>query len=411
MVKEGAMSKAIVCFLAVVFLLVQGCGAREVTKNEKITSEKPVSFKIQILDVEESKNDPTLATPTIEYDPQGFTFYEVERSNKYYFTRGYPVKGENDSKEKVYWFVPKFDNNGNPLKLSPSDPEYLQKLLNIIFGELESKAITGEIPPHEVGIGIFGVKPEKGYKDDALEIRIFSNQDVRNTIILGISMEELDQAKHKDVPTGSIVYIDSDYNYQIWLLKDGKYILDYNVALNPDTEIGCGSRSHLAIREIVDQADDVHSKYQALPHGFIWMKLGDKDAVVAGEQNRMTIPMEVNEGYLTAPTGWLIGNLDGTYSMDKNTGVATVYRKHGTLKYIERDEVSGKEQEVTINLKAGDKKITVNGKSEELPIAVYEKDGSLMVPLRKMCEYLGGEYHFRHADNTVLIARFPKSEN
>ncbi len=410
MIMESAMNKTIVCFVAVALLLIQGCGAREVTKNEKITSEKPVSFKILILDVEESKKDPMLASPTIEYDQQGFTLYKVVHSDKYYFTRGYPVKGENDSKEKMYWFVPKLDNNGNPIKLSPSDPDFLQNLYNTILGDTGIRITMGETTPEEVGIGLFQEKEDVKPNTVFLSIAFFkSAQDIQN-IKYGtlVKNEELEKAGLKDISPGSILYIDSDYNYQIWLLKDGKYILDYNVALNPDTEIGCGSRSHLAIGEMVNQADDIHSKYQALPHGFIWMKLGDKDAVVAGEQNRMTIPMEVHEGYLTAPIGWLIGNLDGTYSMDKNTGVATVYRKHGTLKYIERDEISGKEQEVTISLKAGDKKITVNGKSEELPIAVYEKDGSLMVPLRKMCEYLGAEYHFRHADNTVLIARFPK---
>jgi|GEM_PF-5587993 len=400
------MKNIILASLIITTLFLTSCDV-DSTKGLKTTSgASGISFKVVPKSVlYGNKEDLSKLPPIIEYDENGPVFYDVDRCNNYK--------------------IPKTDSSYKSIKISTSDPDYIDKSIGtinyvnwmpILDNDIESLlkysdriissdrrcriVVTKNTYPYIVSLGLL-VEPKLIY-------RITLSSSNVNRII-----NSRDTCKDfSNQALGSFFFIDSDYNYEIWRFEDSQLKLQTRLALNPD-DIVLYKKENPTLEQFlsaiqVEARDFSSTFYDKVNGGFIWNKISELKSKVNGKTVNMPLPLEYKDGILMCPFLWFIKQLDSTTETSYANGQTTIDKVFRF--YDDNDDYKMHETDTHIVLNVEKSKILINNLPIDLSIAPYEKNGELMVPLEDICKYLGAEYHFRPIDNSVLIARFPMSD-
>ncbi len=422
-IKEGAMNKTIVCFMAVAFLLVQGCYSANNSNNTTMpTQDRQAGFKISIsntmfsvvdkdgfINILPNEQKP-IKVPVLIYDTNQIKFFGIDFKK------------------------PEDPSTMMQTPMSPSDPDYISKLTTIFTSADENYILNSiglSVPKRFI---LLAVLPEN--KENAIPYE--SHMEIPGLEYVYGALEptkctirNLIQCGIWPLNEGSIVYFDSHYNFQVWSYENKKLVLKKNEALNPDM---VNIYNNPFMRRMAGAVLDEPSTMKSDAKGFIWMKLGERRAYVKGKPVEMDVPLEVSNGWIYGPLDFLTYHLDVNISMINLTyGDMVFQRKEGrkltyddwpTETKLETPEPvinqdvdlpalarSGRNNitSVTANYNLGSESVGLSYGDGDDPGTYYlqskpfTKSEHLMVPYTRFSNLLGSDCLWRPIDKTILI--------
>lgn len=367
--------------ISIVLSLVVICNSSNLSAGIDEENALP-SYKIYLTNY--YKSDPIRdKLPIIEYDGQnGYSIYKTET----YVT---------DKKNESIRLSLSKDNK--PILLKFADKDYYTNLFNTIYYAPSPYFIGDDSLEFITLVAFLPEKKINEYETDcAVEAKYFPKDSLK------VCKRSIWGGNNTKITQGAICYIDSSYNVEWRELKNGSLVVTKREAINPDDY-------RLNINKIPGLKNTNSIYYYPsckFGNGFVRMKPGSDLYYLNGQQydfNPNTdklIPILIKNNTTFIDFHFLLGLLNCQYM----TGSTDNYIGQRLYK----DKQNNKISILSIDLSADKRAYSVCDDEKEFTIAPYwlYQHGSLMVPLKEVCEALQAKVIYRPHDGTILISRF-----
>jgi len=282
------------------------------------------------------------------------------------------------------------DEDGIPIESRTSDSNFVENLVDGLNGTRTSRlTLSDSTRPSTIYLGTHCYKKTEHSGNDY-------------NILVGIGNHgggfwggNYNSSLRPDIVYNSISIMDENFNYICYLYTKDGYKMYEQRALNPDTDFGKYPtlRKDYTIPNYWDISENVSKGYLLLHP--------DSDKFTAGgfEGSIPVYEPITKDGIIYIGASWLNEAVYGENGyINDNPG--------GPIKkiYYKFDKTSDKNVNlIKIEMREGDKFMTVNGEKVELPTPIFNYS---MVPLFQLCDALKLKYHYRPFDNSILIQRF-----
>ncbi len=361
------MKKEISLAVFIVFLISFITLNFESIKSEIINNNPPPDFSIiayktlsykkrKVIDLEKP-------SPLASSKDGVITFYEIEEK-----------KDESD-----IYYIPKLDENNNPIPVAYDDRDIVNKIKNALRPTFQAKI---EGLQNTIALGICLPYNGVGHWFYNLYRKNIEPNDITR-VTMSVSTSKFNS------PVGSIFYLDNDYNFEIHAYHGYAHQLDHREAINPDNYSVYDVPGFLRIGEVVYK--------KSYCQGYLWMKADSGETCINGKNIVLDKPPLIHEGDKLALDISLLS--DVIFSPAEGDGKSiTIYR------FCEL--VSGQIEPVKVTFRLGEKTASLNGEPVELSFEPFLKENQFFVPFFDVCKLLKANCHYRKTDNTALVARF-----
>ncbi|MEN6376997.1 MAG: stalk domain-containing protein [Caldisericales bacterium] len=278
--------------------------------------------------------------------------------------------------------APKFDENGNPIKIKQNDPKIIEKILLCLSPMINAKIGNNSKNFKEVALGIF--LGDRGWEYIRYSLDFPENH----------YFNRAGSMRDKIYPYGTFSIVDNDFNFEVYEYYGVMHQRTRAEAFNPDL---CNIHEYPGLDGM---AEISYSRYD-FGQGYLQTGYGPGKYCLAGQQrewaeNALTSRREMS-GEMLIDIRFLSEVLFSP--MIYNDSKSCTIKRLCQLKSSEIELVE-------LKFTADSKKVLVNGVEKDLSEAPTIINDRLYVPVADACKFLKANCHIRGTDGAVLIARF-----